>query len=61
MKTQKDVIEEIKRAIPPDLWEKYINFSFDEMARMPELSEYAGALMKAAKDENEACSEQSDE
>ena len=47
METNEDIYKEIKSVIPSDLWTRYNNLSYREMAKMPELAAWSTQLLDA--------------
>ena len=43
-----EIFEWIKYLIPSELWNKYMNLSYEEMAKIDELSDYRNELRQAA-------------
>ena len=50
MRNQNEIFTEIKEIIPANLWEKYNHLSFNEMAEVDELKEWADELRQAEKE-----------
>jgi len=42
-----DIAQWVQSLLPPELWECYCNFTYAQMATIPELAEYAEALREA--------------
>ena len=42
-----DIAEWVASILPPELWDRYCYLSYAQMARVPELAEYADDLLKA--------------
>ena len=47
METKEEIYKEIKSVIPFDLWTKYNNLSYREMAKVPELAAWSNQLLDA--------------
>ena len=47
MKTKEDIYKEVKSVIPSDLWTKYNNLSYQEMAKVSELAAWSTQLLEA--------------
>lgn len=50
MKTQSEIYKRVKEMIPPDLWDKYSDDSFGEMATKPDLAQWKDELEQAESD-----------
>jgi hypothetical protein len=42
-----DIAEWVASLLPPELWDRYCYLTYAQMAKVPELAEYADDLLKA--------------
>ena len=42
-----DIAEWVASLLPPELWDRYCYLTYAQMAKVPELAEYAHDLLKA--------------
>jgi hypothetical protein len=45
--TLSDIAQWVKSLLPPELWERYCYLTYAQMARAPELADYARELREA--------------